>query len=380
MAQVAESPAATLAADGPSVPERQPDFDRPLIAILGLPFDAITVAEAVDRIRAAAFSGRRCFVSTPNLNFAIAARKDPAFRDSILCSDLSLVDGMPLVWIARLLGLAVPERVSGADVFEALQGHAGPPIAVYVFGGPDGVAAAAGERINRRGGGLRCVGSDGGGFGSLDSLSSDERIERINRSGARFVIVALGAAKGQAWIERNASRLHAPVLSHLGAVVNFAAGSLMRAPRWLRASGLEWAWRIKEEPALWRRYATDARAALALLLARVLPDAIGSRPPRSSLTPVGRVTVATTAEASTIALQGSWRGDPAGLRHALADCAGRSAPLIVDLHGVEDVGAPLIALLLVAEGWFASRSGMTVVGASERVARAFRRKMASELL
>ncbi len=136
------------ASDAP--PEPRADFDRPLVCILGLPFDAIDVRQAVERIRDAVFNNRRCFVSTPNLNFAIAAHRDAVFRGSVLRSDLSLVDGMPLVWIARLLGLPVPGRVSGADVFEALQAHAGPPVSVYLFGGPPG-AAARGQSPLRRG-------------------------------------------------------------------------------------------------------------------------------------------------------------------------------------------------------------------------------------
>jgi N-acetylglucosaminyldiphosphoundecaprenol N-acetyl-beta-D-mannosaminyltransferase len=104
--------------------------------------------EAVERVRADAFAGRRCWIATPNLNFAIAARSDAAFRQSVLRSDLSLVDGMPLIWMARALGVPMPQRVAGSDLFEALQAHPGPPLGVYLFGGPPGVAARAAERIN----------------------------------------------------------------------------------------------------------------------------------------------------------------------------------------------------------------------------------------
>ena len=363
-----------------AAPARVADFDRPLVAILGLPFDALTRAEAVQRIRAAAFAGRRCFVSTPNLNFAITARTQPMFRGSVLRSDMCLVDGMPLVWIARLLGQHVPERVSGADVFEALQAHDGPPVDVYLFGAPEGAAATARERINQRRGGLRCVGVDPGGFGDVASLSTDAHVERINASGARFVIVSLGAAKGQAWIERNAGRLHAAVLCHLGAVVNFAAGTVARAPRWMQRVGLEWAWRIKEEPALWRRYARDATAAAALLGRRVIPDAIASRVGRSHDRGELRVTTVADASTTTLALQGSGRGDLAALRQALSTSASAGSGVVLDLHGVDEVGATFVALLLVADGWFRERGGIAIVGATPSVAAALRRKLAGELL
>ena len=363
-----------------AAPSREADFDRPLVAILGLPFDALTRAEAVQRIRAAAFAGRRCFVSTPNLNFAITARTQPVFRGSVLRSDMCLVDGMPLVWIARLLGQHVPERVSGADVFEALQAHDGPPVDVYLFGAPEGAAATARDRINQRRGGLRCVGVDPGGFGDVASLSTDAHVERINASGARFVIVSLGAAKGQAWIERNAGSLHAAVLCHLGAVVNFAAGTVARAPRWMQRVGLEWAWRIKEEPTLWRRYARDATAAAALLGRRVIPDAIASRVGRSRHRGELRVTTVANASTTTLALQGSGCGDLAALRQALSTSAAAGSGVVLDLHGVDEVGATFVALLLVADGWFRQRGGIAIVGATPSVAAALRRKLAGERL
>ena len=368
-------------------PLRGVDFDRPLISILGLPFDAIDVAQAVQQIRAAAFGGRRCFVSTPNLNFAMAARADAAFRGSVLRSDLSLVDGMPLVWIARLLGLPLRERVSGADVFEALQAHAGPPVTVYLFGGPPGAAALAAEAIDRRGGGVRCVGFDAAGFGSIESMSGDAQIERINRSGARFVVVSLGAGKGQAWIEHNAARLTAPVLSHLGAVVNFTAGTLRRAPRWMQATGLEWLWRIREEPALWRRYRDDAVAVAGLLAARVLPDAIDALRWRAFGRPAAaparlELTRTATPGGRLLRLAGDWRGEsqlPA-LRAALAQCAADEARLGIDLAGVTAVGNAFTGLLLVARGWFERHGGFEIVGVTPRLAAALRRKLAAQTL
>ena len=90
-----------------SVPTREVDFTRRRVCVLGLPFDPISLSEAVEQVRADAFAGRRCWIATPNLNFAIAARSDAAFRQSVLRSDLNLVDGMPLVWMSRALGALV---------------------------------------------------------------------------------------------------------------------------------------------------------------------------------------------------------------------------------------------------------------------------------
>ena len=244
------------------------DFDREVYCVLGLPVDAVDMDGAVAAVRRAAASGRRCMVSTPNLNFLAGALSDPAFRDSVLESDLCLADGMPLVWVARALGLPIRSRVAGSDLFAALAKHPGPPLRVYFFGGPDGAAQAACERVNANAHGLRCVGFDSPGFVSIEAMSDAPRIARINGSGAQFVVAALGARKGQAWLRHNRAQLRAPVLCHLGAVVNFAAGRVRRAPAWLQRLGLEWLWRIGQEPALWRRYAGDGLALLRLMATR----------------------------------------------------------------------------------------------------------------
>ncbi|MEZ5917325.1 MAG: WecB/TagA/CpsF family glycosyltransferase [Parvularculaceae bacterium] len=102
------------------------------------------------------------------------------------------------------------------------------------------------------------------GFGDIEQMSADHIIDAITEAKADFVLVALGAAKGECWIEKNRDRLNAPVIAHLGAVVDFAAGAVARAPVWVRKTGLEWAWRIKEDPSLWRRYWQDG-AGLAWL-------------------------------------------------------------------------------------------------------------------
>src|SRR5207244_10946213 len=97
------------------------------------------------------------------------------------------------------------------------------------------------------------------GFGSVEEMSRDHIIDKVNAGAADFLAVSLGAKKGQLWLHRNHQRLTIPVRAHLGVTVNFQAGTVKRAPLRLRAWGLEWLWRIKEEPHLWRRYAHDGR-------------------------------------------------------------------------------------------------------------------------
>lgn len=328
------------------------DFERNVHCLMGLPIDAVDMGEAVQRVREAAFNNKRCLISTPNLNFVVAARSDAAFRDAVVGSDLCLADGMPLVWVARLLGIPIPERVSGAGLFERLLKHPGPPVTVYFFGGPEGVAEAACKRINELDGGLRCVGFDAPGFGSVEEISSSEHIDRINLSGAMFVIVSLGAKKGQHWLERNRARLHAPVLCHLGAVVNFAAGTIRRAPQWIQTSGAEWLWRIKEEPGLWRRYWADGWAFIDALVRHILPSAfrrlrLGGRPAQGKSSMI----VSTVGTRSTIALRGHWdRQQVAPLRFELRSAYEAGSDLVIDLADCRHLDSACIGLLILARG------------------------------
>lgn len=251
-------------------PSSTPHPSRNLHWIFGLPFDAITLQEAVDQVRVAAKNRTPLFISTPNLNFLIASQEDTEFRNSVIHSDLSLADGMPIIWLAKLLKLPVRERVAGSSLFEALRypplNTGEKPLKVYFFGGPDGVAQRACEAINQDSSSMECCGYMSPGFGSLDDMSTPEILHHINAAEADFVVVSLGAKKGQAWIERNRTQINAPIISHLGAVVNFVAGNVKRAPVWFQRLGMEWIWRIKEEPTLWKRYSIDGIRLLPLII------------------------------------------------------------------------------------------------------------------
>ena len=332
------------------------DFERRVWCVLGLPFDAVSVADTVALVREAAAVRRRCFLSTPNLNFAIGCMEDEAFRRSVLCSDLSVVDGMPLVWIARAFGLPLPERVSGASVFEALRAAHRPALRVYFFGGPDGAAEAAARRVATEGGpsaGIVSVGYRSPGFGSIEELSDDATIDAINETRPDLVVVALGARKGQAWIERSLGRLTAPVVSHLGAVVNLSAGTMRRAPPLWQRLGFEWLWRIGQEPHLWRRYWDDGSALSRLLVRQVLPGVWDARRRRPTRDDLARATLEAADDGArvTIVLRGAWTVDNlAPLRRALTSGTRRPADLTIDLDGATFVDSACVALLLLARG------------------------------
>jgi len=337
---------------GKSASNAPPDFEREVHCLLGLPIDVMDLAGAERRIRAAAEARLPCFMSTPNVNFVVASRSDQAFRDAVLHSDLSVADGMPLVWLARLLGIPLPERVAGASLFEALGRSSGRPLAVYFFGGPEGVAEAAARQLERAGKGLVCVGYESPGFGSVEEMSSEEAIRRINASNADLLVVSLGARKGQAWLERNRSRLNVPVVSHLGAVVDFAAGTVRRAPAWMQRAGLEWLWRVKEQPALWRRYLSDGIALAILLLTRVLPYVWYAWRHAAGAPGESRVEVREGEREYTIALSGAWtRANIAGLRSCFTLAVQYGKDVRLDMTAVSHVDSAFVGLVVLLLGY-----------------------------
>lgn len=133
------------------------------------------------------------------------------------------------------------------------------------------MAEQASIKLNEKHKGLECVGFYNPGFGSANDMSAPDIINKINKTDADFIIVSLGAKKGQAWIEANKDKIDAPVISHFGAVVNFIAGNVKRSPIIMQKIGLEWVWRIKEEPLLWKRYFFDGILLLNLIIKRIIP-------------------------------------------------------------------------------------------------------------
>lgn len=360
-----------------------PDFGRDVHCVFGLPFDVLREDDAVLRVRTSCAQRIRTLLSTPNLSFASGSMTDEAFRMSVVNSDISTADGAPIVLLARLLGAPLPHRVTGATVFQRLTQEPGAPVSVYFFGGADNSAALAQERLNSAGRPwIRVVGHCSPGFGSVESMSGPAYTDPINAAKPDFVVIALGARKGQAWISRNWPELDAPVISHLGAVVNFTAGTIKRAPRWIQRSGIEWLWRIKEEPTLWRRYWGDGKVFLRYLLTQALPWVLFNRGSSAGEQHL-RVSVEQRGQECTLHLEGAAQNGAglAAFRSALSDACAKGLHVTLDLRGVTQVGTAFVGLVQLLDGWQRPRSGPGVLRhVPERIGRTFRWAGAEYLL
>lgn len=246
--------------------------------VLGIPIDDLDLSDVIDEIDMAVRDGRRMMIATVNTNFLVCSQTTPAFRKSILDADLCTVDGTGVLLVCRLLSAPVKGRVSGADILERLFSRSGTaigrPLRVFFFGGAPGMAEAAKRRVDEaNSGAMICVGAYDPGFGTVEDLSRPDCIQAINAAAPDVLLIALGAEKGQAWLLRNAPLINAPVCSHFGAAIGFLGGSIRRAPATWQKLGMEWLWRIKEEPQLALRYWNDGLALLELVAFRILPQA-----------------------------------------------------------------------------------------------------------
>ncbi|WP_339074555.1 WecB/TagA/CpsF family glycosyltransferase [Teredinibacter turnerae] len=348
---------------------------RRLCCVMGLPFDVVTTAAAVTQVEQAMESGEHCFLSTPNLNFVVSSMRDDDFYQSVVESDLIIADGMPIVWVSKLLGINLPERVAGSTLFDELsQRPAEKKMRVFFFGGLPGVAEKAATVLADKFPGAEGCGYFDPGFGSVEDMSTDAIIDTINAANPDFIVVALGAKKGQNWILHNRDRLQAPVVSHLGAVVNFVAGEVSRAPTMVQKLGLEWLWRIKEEPGIWRRYWNDGLALLQLLVNNVLPLYLARN--KSGHKQVCQSTFDETDICVKLTLTGAMGSDFS--RNLMAEVVGHARPhkpLQLDLSGLEYMDNSFIAFLLLMDCRLQKyHSRLEIIAVSDALAKTFQQQ------
>jgi N-acetylglucosaminyldiphosphoundecaprenol N-acetyl-beta-D-mannosaminyltransferase len=224
--------------------------------VIGTWVDSTDPARAVATIARWIGSGRREYVCVANVHAVMEAHRDPALRAVYDAAGLTVPDGMPLVWTGRALGHADVRRVYGPDLMLALCAAAAEhDWPCYFHGGQPGVAARVVEALRSRFPGLRVAGASFPPFRALDAAEQAEERGRINDAKPVIVFVGLGCPKQERWMAAQRPHLDAPVLIGVGAAFDFHAGMVRQAPRWMMRAGLEWLFRLGQEPRrLWFRY------------------------------------------------------------------------------------------------------------------------------
>ncbi|MBN1585735.1 WecB/TagA/CpsF family glycosyltransferase [Candidatus Uhrbacteria bacterium] len=228
--------------------------------ILGVPVDAVTGQQAVERVRTALLSGNKpFFVVTPNPEFVVRAQKDREFMDVLNQADLSVPDGIGLLWAAKFQGQPLPERVTGADLtVDICRLAAELGKTVYLLGGDPGMAEKSAESLKASFPGLKIVGAERGGrfYSGQDGKwrLDDATRERLHRAKPDILLVGLVFGGQEKWLRQNLSRMPWLGLAMgVGGTFEFLGGKISRAPESMRKMGLEWLWRLFIQPCRWKR-------------------------------------------------------------------------------------------------------------------------------
>lgn len=224
--------------------------------VLGVPLALTDYTRTLDWIDAAVAAGQHAYVCVAAVHTVMESQDDPELRAAVLASDFTVPDGQPLVWAMNLLGHNLPSRVYGPDLMErACERAARTGQTFFLYGGRESALATLREELPRRYPGLRIAGARPGPFRPLSPEEADELAAELNAAEPDVIWVGLGVPLQEKWMATMRDRLDAPVLVGVGAAFDFHAGLKRQAPDSLQRLGLEWAFRLVQEPRrLWRRY------------------------------------------------------------------------------------------------------------------------------
>lgn len=240
-------------------PALEPQANQAKVRLLSTDISALGFAETVTTLITWAKQQQRAgkVVCMANVHMLVEAHGDPDFSSVLRRANLVIPDGMPLVWLMRRAGAINQERVAGMDLLPALCGEAErESIGVYFLGDTPAVLGKIRQRLSETHPKLRVAGMESPPFRDLSPADDTAIVGRINQADVGLVFVALGCPKQERWMGRNQGRVRA-VMVGLGAALPVYAGIRRRAPRYMQRNGLEWLFRLAQEPRrLWKRYLT----------------------------------------------------------------------------------------------------------------------------
>lgn len=219
--------------------------------------DNVTEEEAIRHIEECVKNRTIGFVVTPNVDQIVMMEKNLYFREICDNAELSVVDGHPLLWIAKWYKKPIKEKICGSDLMPHLcKIAAGKGYKVFLLGAAEGIAAKAADILREQNPGLNIVGTYSPPFGFEKNQAELDKINRIlKESNADLLFVGMGAPKQSVFIYENMHKYQIPMSFCVGATIDFIAGEQKRAPRWMTDHGLEWLYRLFKEPKrMFKRY------------------------------------------------------------------------------------------------------------------------------
>jgi|SRR5579872_705135 len=225
--------------------------------VLGVQVDAVQIPEVIQQIETWIQRREPChFIAVSGMHGVMEARNNAEFMRVLNSADLVVPDGMPLVWVGRLRGHRLPRRVYGPELMLAVcDGAATRGVRHFFFGGAPEVPEKLAQSLRDRFPGLNVVGAYSPPYRPVTHEEDEEIIAAINAAVPDILWIGLSTPKQEKWMYAHHDRLHVPVLIGVGAAFDINSGTKRQAPGWMREHGLEWFFRLIQEPRrLWRRY------------------------------------------------------------------------------------------------------------------------------
>ena len=239
------------------------------IKFLNIEVDNLTMSESIEAVDKIIKNRKPSYVVTPNVDHIVKLEKDKEFQEVYKNADLILTDGMPLIWISKLKGNPIKEKVSGSDFFpKVCELASNKGYSVFLLGAAEGIAAKAAENLKEKYKNLNIVGTYSPSYGFENKIGEiDKIINMINECKPDILAVGLGAPKQEKFLYKYKDRLNVPISLAIGASIDFEAGNINRAPKWMQRSGLEWLYRLCKEPdRMFKRYLIDDIKIIAITL------------------------------------------------------------------------------------------------------------------
>jgi len=227
--------------------------------VLGVGISLINLPMALDQLQQWIARRDHQYVNVCTVHTVMECQRDPALRGIVNAAGMVTPDGMPLVWLSRLAGHRYVSRVYGPDLMLAeLAASVAAGHRHFFFGGRDGVADRLARVMREKFPGVQIVGTVTPAVGTAQELCTPEAVALINQARPDIVWAGVSSPKQEFWMSCMRPLLDAPVLIGVGAAFDFHSGGFRQAPRWMQRAGLEWLFRLLQEPRrLWRRYLID---------------------------------------------------------------------------------------------------------------------------
>jgi N-acetylglucosaminyldiphosphoundecaprenol N-acetyl-beta-D-mannosaminyltransferase len=235
------------------------------------PISTLSFKDQINLIIDWARKNQSKMICVANVHMLIEAWKNPDFASILRDTDLATPDGMPLVWMLKLLGCRQAERVAGMDIFRAICRQAEIEyLSIFLLGSLPEILDKISHRLSIEFPNLKIAGSESPLFRPLPSEPDMDMVQTINASGAKILFIALGCPKQELWMAQHRGKIQA-VMIGVGGVFPVYAGAIKETPRFMQRNGLEWLFRFSQEPKrLWKRYATTIPVFIWLMLKQVI--------------------------------------------------------------------------------------------------------------